>query len=118
MNGLALRLLALFCIASTLWAGGVRADTPLFASHELLDITIPLNFKDLCRPREDKNCDYTPTRLEYVDEHGAVQSLQVEVIIRGGWRSLSKNCSAPLLFILVVLVLLAAKGKPRKTDCE
>ncbi len=60
---------------------------------------MPLDFKTLCRPREDPNCDYTPTVLEYVDGMGSVGSVPIEVIIRGGWRSLSKNCSAPLLFI-------------------
>jgi len=99
MIRLALRILALICALPAIWAGGVRADTPLFASHEIMDISIPLDFKDLCRPREDDNCDYEPTELEFVDGAGAVQSLPVEVIIRGGWRSLSKNCSAPLLFI-------------------
>jgi len=53
----------------------------------------------LCRPRETPDCDYTSTVLEYVDEHGKKQSLPVEIKIRGGWRSLERNCSAPLLFI-------------------
>jgi hypothetical protein len=86
-------------LLTTLTSGPVRADTPLFESHAVLELSIPLDFSALCRPREDPDCDYAPTRLEYVDEHGDSQSLPIEVRIRGGWRSLSKNCSAPLLFI-------------------
>ncbi len=75
------------------------AEAPLFSSHELMEISIPLDFKSLCRPREDPNCDYAPTTLEYLDGMGMVGSIPIEVIIRGGWRALAKNCSAPLLFI-------------------
>jgi hypothetical protein len=79
--------------------GNVRADTLLFSSHEVLEMAIPLDFKTLCRPRESENCDYAPTRLEYVDEHGEAQSIPIEIKTRGGWRSLTQNCSAPLLFV-------------------
>lgn len=88
-----LLVIAAFCI------GKLRADAPLFSKHEVLEMTIPVDFKTLCRPRETPDCDYTPTVLEYVDEHGKMQSLEIEIIIRGGWRSLTRNCSAPLLFI-------------------
>jgi len=93
------RLLAgIFALA--IFAGGnAFADTPLFSSHEVLDLTIPVDFKTLCRPRETSDCDYTPTVLEYIDEHGQPLSIPIEIKIRGGWRSLTKNCSAPLLFI-------------------
>jgi hypothetical protein len=37
--------------------------------------------------------------LEYVDENGGQRSMPIEVKVRGGWRSLVENCSAPLLFI-------------------
>jgi hypothetical protein len=84
---------------ATLSSGLVHADTLLFDSHSVLELSIPINFKSLCRPRETPDCDYTPTSLDYVDEHGQQQSIAIEVKIRGGWRSLTKNCSAPLLFI-------------------
>lgn len=86
-------------LLTTLLPGFVRADTPLFESHAVLELSIPLDFNALCRPREDPDCDYTPTVLEYVDEHGESQSLPIEVKVRGGWRSLSSNCSVPLLFV-------------------
>jgi hypothetical protein len=93
------RLLASLCVITGLAAGNVLADTLLFDSHEVLQLTVPVDFKKLCRPREDPDCGYTATVLEYTDEHGAAQSLPIEIKIRGGWRSLAKNCSVPLLFV-------------------
>ena len=93
------RFLFCLCFVSVLVTVEARADTLLFESHEVLNLTIPLDFKTLCRPRETPDCDYAPTVLEYEDEHGKMQSIAIEIKVRGGWRSLSKNCSAPLLFI-------------------
>lgn len=81
---------------------GISADAPvarLFDSHSVLNLTLPVNFEALCRPRETSDCDYTPTKLVIEDEDGATQSIPIEIRIRGGWRSLSKNCNVPLLFI-------------------
>jgi hypothetical protein len=81
---------------------GVSADSPvsrLFDSHSVLKLTLPVNFKTLCRPRETADCDYTATKLEIEDEDGVTQSIPVEIRIRGGWRALSENCDVPLLFI-------------------
>jgi hypothetical protein len=97
------------------------AETPLFDSQDVLDITLPLDFKSLCRPRESEDCDYIATTLEYqvpedsseaptdetvtitpLEEMGSMQSsgaLPVEVIVRGGWRALPENCSVPPLFV-------------------
>ncbi|MFC1689322.1 hypothetical protein ACFL07_06675, partial [Pseudomonadota bacterium] len=93
------RLLISFCCLVALAAPHAVADTPLFSTHEMLHLTIPLDFKTLCRPRETPDCDYEPTVLEYIDEHGQAITIPIEVKIRGGWRSLTRNCSAPLLFI-------------------
>ena len=71
----------------------------LFDAEDVLDITIPLHFKDLCRPREDENCDFISTTLNYPGPAGETVSLPIEIKVRGGWRSLSTNCSAPLLWI-------------------
>jgi hypothetical protein len=93
------RILAVCCLLAVLTLQEATADTPLFSSHEMLEMSIPLDFKTLCRPRENPDCDYQPTVLEYIDEHGQPITLPIEVRIRGGWRSLTKNCSAPLLFV-------------------
>ena len=93
------RLLICLCIVATLNFSDARADVPLFSSHAMMEMTIPLDFKTLCRPREMPDCDYTPTVLEYINEQGQARSIDIEIKIRGGWRSLTRNCSAPLLFI-------------------
>ncbi|MGD8578749.1 MAG: hypothetical protein PVI46_05435 [Lysobacterales bacterium] len=77
----------------------VHADLPLFESREAMDITIPVDFASLCRPREDESCDYVPSEILYEDDKGAKRSVPIEIKIRGGWRSLTRNCSAPLLWV-------------------
>jgi len=99
------------CLAAGFFSGKALAEAPLFSSHDVMELTIPLDFKSLCRPRETPDCDYTPTALEYADGDGRKRSIPIEVKIRGGWRSLSKNCSAPLLFIR-----FADKGEAGGTD--
>jgi len=76
-----------------------QAQDPLFASDTVLVLKIPLNFRELCRPRETGDCQFAPTTLVYDDVSGRARSLPIEVKVRGGWRSLSRNCSAPLLWI-------------------
>jgi len=80
----------------------VSADSPatlLFDSHSVLKLTLPVNFKTLCRPRETSDCDYTETKLEIENDDGATQSIPIEIRVRGGWRALSENCDIPPLFI-------------------
>lgn len=77
----------------------VQAEHPLFASDVTLEVRLPIDFKELCRPREDAQCEFSPATLTYEDEAGAERSLAVEVKVRGGWRSLSRNCSVPLLWL-------------------
>ncbi|HET6591374.1 MAG TPA: hypothetical protein VFG48_00525 [Xanthomonadales bacterium] len=86
-------LFALLC------ATAARAEAPLFADDTVMKITIPLDFKELCRPRESENCDFTPTTLIYTDQSGDKRSVPIEIKVRGGWRSLSRNCSTPLLWV-------------------
>jgi hypothetical protein len=76
-----------------------RSDAPLFAENTVMKLSIALDFKDLCRPRESENCDFVPTVLVYGTESGEKRSMPVEIKARGGWRSLSRNCSAPLLWV-------------------
>ena len=91
--------LALCTLLAFLCAAVARAEAPLFAEDTVMKITIPLDFKDLCRPRESENCDFTQTVLIYGSQSGAKHRLPVEVKVRGGWRSLSRNCSTPLLWV-------------------
>ncbi len=80
-------------------AGEVRSETPLFASDTVLQLTLPVDFEEMCRPREDTDCGFTTTLLIWKDQDGASHSMPIEIKIRGGWRSLSRNCSVPLLWI-------------------
>jgi hypothetical protein len=91
-----LKILSWLICFTALAGADLRAETVLFSSDDVLDITIPLDFKTLCRPKEDESCDFVPTVLEYGDKK---QSIPIEIKVRGGWRSLTKNCSAPLLWI-------------------
>ena len=85
-----------------LWAlppMATAADPPLFASDEVMELALTIDFDDLCRPRESDECDFEATTMEYKDASGDWRSLPIEVQIRGGWRSLARNCSAPLLWV-------------------
>jgi hypothetical protein len=75
------------------------AEAPLFASDQPLEIALTVDFPSLCRPRETADCEFTPSRLQYRDESGQKRSIPVRIKIRGGWRSLSRNCSVPLLWV-------------------
>jgi hypothetical protein len=72
---------------------------PLFATQSVLELSIPIDFKAMCRPRETPDCEFAPTVLEFNDEEGAERSIPIEIRIRGGWRALSKNCLVRLVFI-------------------
>jgi hypothetical protein len=89
------------CLLATalLHAAPSHAEVPLFTSDTVMKLTIPLDFKTLCRPRETDECEFAPTTLIYVDDIGEKRSVPVEVKVRGGWRSLARNCSTPLLWL-------------------
>ena len=90
----------LFCAAALLLLSApAYGEAPLFAKDTVLKISLPVDFADLCRPRESENCDFTQTVLIYGDAAGKKHSLPVEIKVRGGWRSLSRNCSTPLLWV-------------------
>ena len=76
-----------------------HAAAPLFAGDTPLEISIAVDFGSLCRPREAEDCEFTPSTLGYQDASGNMQSVPIEVKIRGGWRSLTQNCSVPLLWV-------------------
>jgi hypothetical protein len=86
-------------LLAILWPVAVSAQAPLFASDDLLDVALPADFSRLCRPRETEACDFTPTTLLYRERDGRKHSLPVTIQIRGGWRSLLRNCSVPLLWV-------------------
>jgi hypothetical protein len=74
-------------------------ESPLFATHEVLDLSLYIDFDSLCRPREVDDCQYTPTKLVYKTAGGEEHSMSVKVQIRGGWRSRKDHCTVPPLFV-------------------
>ena len=75
-----------------------EASTPLFESNELLEVALTADFNELCHPRETEDCDFTPSTLTYRGADGEKLSLEVAIQVRGGWRSLSRNCSSDPAF--------------------
>lgn len=93
------RLLILLLGLAPGLADAGNAEAPLFATDDVMEMALAVDFGELCRPRESEECEFTPTTLSYRDDSGALRNLPVEVKTRGGWRSLSRNCSAPLLWV-------------------
>jgi len=90
---------ALLLLVATILPVAAAAQAPLFSSDELLEVALAADFDALCRPRETEACDFAPTTLQYRERDGQKRSLPVAIRIRGGWRSLSRNCSVPLLWV-------------------
>lgn len=87
------------CTALTVLPACALAESPLFDSNRIMDVAVSADFPSLCRPRETDECEFTPSLLQYRDASGKLQSIPIEIKIRGGWRSLSQNCSTPLLWV-------------------
>jgi hypothetical protein len=93
------RSLAAMFALWTLLPVTTAAESPLFASDDVMELALTVDFDSLCRPRETEECGFEATTMEYRDDAGNWRSLPIEVQIRGGWRSLARNCSAPLLWV-------------------
>ena len=93
-------LIALFLLIN-LPGSEINADAEqsgLFEDDSVMELTLQIDLDSLCRPREDPDCQYEPSRLTWY-ENGETNSIPIEFIVRGGWRSLSINCQIPLLFL-------------------
>ena len=99
MNVCQFRILLILVALPCNWLFASPPESPLFANNDVLELGISVDFDTLCRPREDPDCDYTPSVLSY-SEAGDQKSIPIRIKVRGGWRSLSRNCQVPLLFIL------------------
>lgn len=94
-NFIALIVTGLFNIPATIAA----STPPLFSSDEVLGLTLSVDFDSLCRPREVEDCGYSPTTLVYTSAKGEEHNIPVEIQVRGGWRSRTKHCKVPPLFV-------------------
>ncbi len=76
--------------------GETRDLEPLFASHDLLVMTLEARLKTTLDERgEDR--EYHPAVLRYEDPEAGPVSLNVRVRVRGNFRAQRKNCSFPPL---------------------
>ena len=67
-----IRQLVMLCVMTGVFAvsAAQTSDPLLFESEAALELTMPVNFDNLCRPSEFLDCDYTPTVFEYLDSAG------------------------------------------------
>jgi len=75
------------------------SETLLFDTHDVLELTMPVDFDMLCRPAETPDCDYWPTVFEYVDANGNQKTLPISIKRRDGWRAMQTNCQVPTIFV-------------------
>ena len=92
-------VILLLAVASALPTAATAEESPLFSAHEVLDLSLLVDFDTLCRPREVEDCQYAPTKMIYTTAEGEEHSIPVEIQIRGGWRSRIKHCKVPPLFV-------------------
>ena len=87
----------IFLLSTNLEA--IDSQAPLFESHSVLELTMPIDLDALCRPSKSPDCDYTATEFIYIDAEGEQRSVPVSVRRRDGWRALQTNCQVPTLFV-------------------
>ena len=93
-------IIAIFTL--TLVSADAYAETNsplLFETHDVLNLTMPVNFDNLCRPRETPDCDYAPTVFKYLDGNGQMHSVPISIRRRDGWRAMETNCQVPTIFV-------------------
>jgi hypothetical protein len=73
-------------------------SAPLFASHDLLELTIEADFQTL--KKEDRSRDSReerPAMLRWSDPGGSANSLEIQLRTRGNFRLMRRNCDFPPL---------------------
>jgi len=93
------QFVGILLLASLAAAPVTAQESPLFADHQVISMRMSVDLSNLCRPREDENCTYSPSTLVYEAPDGEERSLSIEVRVRGGWRALRENCAVPPLFL-------------------
>lgn len=93
------QLVGILLLASLMAAPVTAQESRLFADHRVISMRMSVDLGNLCRPREDENCTYSPSTLVYETPDGEERSLSIELRVRGGWRALRKNCQVPPLFV-------------------
>ena len=95
--------LFLFCLL--VLAGLVPApvltasETSLFLDTEPLEMVLISNLKELCRDKDNIDCEDTPAKLVYSVEGKNSTEISIQLRGRGDWRLKRKNCVVPPLFL-------------------
>lgn len=76
--------------------GETREPQPLFASHDLLLMTLEAPLKATVDDRGDDR-EYHPAVLRYEDPEAGPLTLDVEIRVRGNFRAQRRNCRFPPL---------------------
>jgi len=71
-----------------------RTPSPLFASQDLLELTIEAPFETIFKEREQESSDH-PALLKYIAQDGSLDSVAIEVKTRGKFRLQRSNCNFP-----------------------
>ena len=95
------RIGLLLCLAfiAPPWLFAQETPPSLFESDAVLELAMPVDFDDLCRPSLDPNCDFAPYSLDYRDADGDWHEMPIELKRRDGWRAQHTNCRIPTLFV-------------------
>jgi len=75
----------------------------LFASHELLEMTLIADFHAIRREdRKDEDSEERPARMEWVNPDGSTVTQDIQIQTRGNFRLSTRNCDFPPLRLNVV----------------
>ena len=79
------------------WAPVMRDSTvPLFASPDVLPLTLVANFRQIKRDRDDDSPE-RPAWIHFAGAGGTTDSLEVQLRTRGNFRLQRRNCNFPPL---------------------
>jgi len=101
------------CLSATAWVAPASPQTlepptpqeveaarsaPLFASHEILEVTLEADFHTLRREdRKEEDSQDRPATLRWTHADGTSGSLPIQVRTRGNFRLDRRNCDSPPL---------------------
>ena len=69
-------------------------NATLFTTHELLELTLEGNLKELRNDRAD-DADEHPANITFPDPDGGLVTIPVKLRTRGNWRRQKRNCNFP-----------------------
>lgn len=97
-------ILCLWAICACLWTGAIRAAddagkvSPLFQSHEPLNLRISAPFSEFIRGRGSER-PYAPAMLTFTDVNGVEHELELKIRVRGKSRANPETCAFPPLML-------------------